>query len=309
MFKLLTITIWLLTCAPGDEIYAHYGHTAIRVQDTEEQFDYCFNYGTFSFDTNNFYWKFVKGETYYILSACPTSWFMHEYAYEHRTVWAQELNLREEEKQAVKAALIENYQPQNAEYLYNFVYDNCATRPFRLLQNVLQDSLTSSYVGWTGHSYREALQHYTRPHTVINGLINMIFGARADQIMTQEDALFLPEQLMFHMQYAQRADGSPLVMPSTEIASFSIAPTRWWECSYLYIALFALLMLMLSLWDRKRKHISWGVDVLLGFIYLLVVLIVIFLRYFSIHPLVGWDWRLIILPLIHLCTRLVYILR
>lgn len=74
--------ISLLTCAPGSELYARYGHTALRVQDTANQLDVVFNYGIFDFNTDHFYWKFVRGETYYQLgiesadaffSAMPTT--------------------------------------------------------------------------------------------------------------------------------------------------------------------------------------------------------------------------------------------
>lgn len=307
MLNLLSITIWLLTCAPGDELYAHYGHTAIRIQDTERGWDYCFNYGTFSFDTDNFYWKFVKGETYYMLTASQTRYFIQEYKEHNRPVYEQKLNLTEDEKIRLEEALIWNLQPENSEYLYNFVFDNCATRPFEMLQFALQDSLKSHYVGWTGSTYRDAIRHYTRPNTVINGLINMIFGKRAEMVMHGEDALFLPEQLMFYLEDAKKKDGTPLVSES-HIAPFKIVPTHWWENCYLYLALFMMVMLGISIIDRRRQCLSWGVDVALGGIYLLLLILVVFLRFFSIHPLVGFDYRLLILPLIHLCARLVYFL-
>ena len=50
----------LLTCSPGEEIYAKFGHTAIRIVDKKNSLDIVFNYGIFSFDTNNFYLKFIK---------------------------------------------------------------------------------------------------------------------------------------------------------------------------------------------------------------------------------------------------------
>ena len=65
MLKLLIIYFSLLTCTPGEELYARYGHTSIRLQDTERHLDIVFNYGVFTFTAEHFYWKFVKGETYY----------------------------------------------------------------------------------------------------------------------------------------------------------------------------------------------------------------------------------------------------
>ena len=121
MFKLLVIYISLLTCTPGQELYSRYGHTAIRVQDTEKHSDFVFNYGTFTFNTDHFYWKFVKGETYYQLGIDPTSWFIEENTLENRTVYEQRLNLTEEQTQAVAEALWKNFRPENRSYLYNFV--------------------------------------------------------------------------------------------------------------------------------------------------------------------------------------------
>ena len=308
MLNLLTIYIWLLTCTPGDNLYEHYGHTALRVVDTEEQIDLCFNYGTFSFDTDNFYWKFVKGETWYMLSVEPTMFFLEDYVEEKRPVYMQELNLTDIQKKRIAVALMENYRPENREYLYNFVEDNCSTRPFRLLKEVLGDSLKSTYKGHEGETFRKFIRRYTREYTVIDGLINMIFGARADRKMYGEDRLFLPEELMFYMQEVTLADGTRLVGKS-DIAPFVIKETRWWESCFLYIALFAVLMTLLSIYDRKRGRISWGVDAVLGVMYVLILALTIFLTFFSIHPLVGFNWRLLVIPAIHLCTRLIYILR
>ena len=59
--------ISLLTCAPGDEIYSYFGHSAVRINDPKSGIDYVFNYGVFSFDAPNFVWRFMKGQTDYIL--------------------------------------------------------------------------------------------------------------------------------------------------------------------------------------------------------------------------------------------------
>ena len=45
--------ISLLTCSPGEELYARYGHTAIRVLDETNDIDIVFNYGIFDFNTDH----------------------------------------------------------------------------------------------------------------------------------------------------------------------------------------------------------------------------------------------------------------
>lgn len=307
MFKLLVLYISLLTCSPGEELYARYGHTAIRVQDTEQGWDYVFNYGCFSFDTDHFYWKFVKGETYYQLGADPYDYFAYAYAQEGRTIYEQPLHLTDAQQQALLDALIVNYQPANRSYLYNFVFDNCATRPYYLIKHIVGDSLTSSYTGWEGHTYRDFIRHYTGKHSWEDFGINMIFGSRADQPMQGEARLFLPEELMYYIQHAQLVDGEPLV-ESASIAPFVMTPVPWYKTWWVGLVLCIILWLTVSVIERKYKRSFYGLDLPFIVVYVILFAIVIFLTYFSIHPLVGWNWRLFLFPLLHLCLRLPSIL-
>jgi hypothetical protein len=75
------------------------------------------------------------------------------------------------------------------------------------------------------------------------------------------------------------------------------------------LALLAIIIALISWWDRRRNRLSWWLDAILGVVYLVLLAIVIFLTFFSVHPLVGFSWRLLILPLIHICARLIYWLR
>ena len=109
--------ISLLTCTPGEELYARYGHTAIRVLDEQNDIDIVFNYGIFDFNTDHFYWKFVRGETWYELGAAPMWWFMREYEEEQRPVYEQVLNLKEEQTNIVWDTLVENDKPVNRKVL------------------------------------------------------------------------------------------------------------------------------------------------------------------------------------------------
>ena len=49
------VRISLLTCAPGEELYSTFGHTAIRVQHQQAGTDHVYNYGTFEFGPDFLY--------------------------------------------------------------------------------------------------------------------------------------------------------------------------------------------------------------------------------------------------------------
>lgn len=300
--------IYLLTCTPGTEVWSKYGHSGIRVEDPTQQIDVVFNYGIFSLMEKGFYLKFIKGQTYYQLGIESYPQFVTFYGKIGRQTYLQELNLNREQKQIVLDALMVNYQPENRYYLYNFVFDNCATRPYYLLKQALNDSITSDYQGYKGHTFRSTISHYTGPHSWVDFGINMVFGYKADQAMTNEQRLFLPEELMFYLSEAHLSDGTSLIK-NQHIQAFPIANVPWYADCRWGFALFAILMIGISCWDRRRNKLSWWLDVILCLVYLVLIAIVIFLTFFSIHPLVGFNWRLIIFPSIHLCARLIYWLR
>lgn len=300
--------ISLLTCTPGEELYARYGHTAIRVQDPQNRLDLVFNYGIFDFNTDHFYWKFVKGETWYELGAITMPWFMLEYEEEHRPVYEQVLNLNPSQREEIWQALVRNYEPENRKYLYNFVFDNCATRPYLLIQKALGDTIRSEYTGNTGTTYRRFIRRYTGSMTWANAGINLLFGPKADKPMNNEQRLFLPEELMLYMAQAHLSDGTPLVSES-EIGSFDLPKTPWYASWPLGWAVYFIVVCLISWWDRRRGKRSRWLDIAVGVPYVLLLVLVAFLTFFSCHPLVGFGWRLLIIPLTHLCARFIYILR
>lgn len=286
----------LLTCSPGEELYARYGHTAIQVCDPELGLDWTFNYGLFDFDTEGFYLKFVQGYTYYLLGAEQSWRFYRAYAADGRTINKQVLRLTNEQKNAIWQALLENYEPENRTYLYNFVFDNCATRPFRLIQQALGDSLVSSYEGWKGRSYRNFIRHYTGEWSWADFGINLLFGPKADQAMTDEERLFLPEELMHWMSKTGYVE-------TEKTEAFEIKGIHWWETWPFGLAVAAWMVALLSAFCSKRKVLK-GLDITMAVVYGLVLLTVAYLTWGSLHPLVGFGWRLIIVPLVYATARL-----
>ena len=101
--------ISLITGEAGQDAYAIFGHSALRIQDPMFGIDVLYNYGTFDFDTPNFYIKFARRKLLYILSKDNYAFFVQFYASEGRGVSEQVLNL--EQKQKHKRRVIRNLGP------------------------------------------------------------------------------------------------------------------------------------------------------------------------------------------------------
>lgn len=94
-----------MTCAPGQEVYSLYGHTAIRYNDKKKGIDIAINYGMFSFKAPFFILRFIFGLTDYEMGIIPFDAFCEEYRYENRSVTQQVLNLTAKEKKEIIKAI------------------------------------------------------------------------------------------------------------------------------------------------------------------------------------------------------------
>ena len=117
----------LLTQDAGDELYAYFGHTAIRIKDDSLHIDRVYNYGTFNFNTPNFYLKFIHGDLDYCLSIDDFDYFVYVSSETKRTIHEQVLNLTYEEKVKMANLLETCYTTSARYYRYDFLKNNCAS--------------------------------------------------------------------------------------------------------------------------------------------------------------------------------------
>ena len=133
-----SIRVSLITCSPGKEVYQLYGHTALRCENYTRQQDVVFNYGIFSFRQPHFVWRFVRGKCDYMVMGVDWKYFPLDYEERGSGIVAQELNLTRLEANLLYANLMENCRPENCEYRYNFLYNNCTTKVRDMIENAVR---------------------------------------------------------------------------------------------------------------------------------------------------------------------------
>jgi hypothetical protein len=207
----------LLTCAPGEELYSTFGHTALRVQDAAAGTDYVFNYGTFEFGPD-FYTKFIRGKLLYFLSVEDFDEFMYEYRLESRSVQEQVLQLSCDEKQKLYAALQVNAEEQNRYYKYDFLFDNCTTRAGNIVvKNTNTPVVFKNILPKNTPTFRDLIHSYLNAgHEYWSKLgIDILLGAKLDRKLTNREAMFLPDYLLKGFD-AATVNGHPLAaLPQT----------------------------------------------------------------------------------------------
>ena len=202
----------LITIGPGAEIYSSFGHSAIWISDPATGLDRNYNYGTFDFKTGNFYLKFLRGTLPYQIASYPLSLEFPYWQADNRRVTEQVLNLSDNQRKKLFQLLETNYLPENREYKYRFYHDNCSTRLRDMLQAACGDSLQylTQPIDGTAKSYRNWMNDYLGGKIWAQFGMNAAIGAPADQTASPQQEMYLPNNLMKHLDKATLG-GKPLV--------------------------------------------------------------------------------------------------
>jgi hypothetical protein len=290
------LQISLLTCDTGQDLYAAFGHSAIRVRDASGG-DYVFNYGTFDTDTPHFYWKFTRGRLLYSLSVSDFPTFMLEYHYEKRKVTEQILQLSCAEKEAIWDFLRTNYAPQNRYYQYDFLYDNCSTRIRDIFTRVLGPGWkVPDIVPEPRLSFREIINRYLREKPWEKLGINLMFGPRTDRAITSEQIMFLPDYLEKGLGQSTVA-GKPLVSDTRVVYDpgpqpqapypFYLHPLGW-------MVLLAIFVLAVSFsGSRRTRRMTGWIDRCLFFFTGLLGCFLLFMWWGTDHRVCAWNMNLL----------------
>ncbi len=284
--------ISILTCSPGDELYSVFGHSAIRIYEPGK-IDYVYNYGTFEF-SDDFYLQFAQGKLNYRLSRSNFESFNYEYIMTGRGVLEQVLALDSATAQAVFDFLEVNYLPENRYYLYDFFYDNCATRIGDVLNNVAGDRLAyNSAFAPDSASFRNMIDLYLIGMPWADFGIDIALGAPCDKKMSAQQNMFLPDYVFYELQQAT-LDGRPLVREVREVLppQFSLTAATIDVPVVLAGGIALVFFILLMLQVIRGKAPAWPARILLVIMGLLGI--AVFLLWFATdHVTTKYNYNLL----------------
>lgn len=303
-----SLQISLLTCSPGPEVYALYGHTAIRVVNRSKGTDLIYNYGTFNMSEPNFILKFMLGLLDYELGLMPFERFWMHYSYDGCDITQQELNLTVQEKARMLEYLTENYKPENRGYRYNFLYDNCSTRPRDIIASVIDGTLVWNDEENTS-TYRKLMHGCNDPWPWSRLGVDLVLGQSADAPINAREEEFLPVFLQNHLDKAEIHDAEGHVRPAVaetsvfnavrpldETAEFILTPMQCVLVLYGFV-------LALAFIEWKKHKLYWLVDVVFQLAQGVAGILIFILFFFSEHPTVDTNWQIMFfnpVPLLYL---------
>lgn len=291
----------LLTCSPGDEVYAYFGHTALRYCNPDKNLDVVFNYGLFDFSEPGFVAKFVLGETDYMLGVIEYPYFIQEYAMRGSGVVEQVLALDSLQRERLFALLCDNYRPANRVYRYNYFYNNCTTKARDIIEEALVDVAGVEYPMCDGSpTFREVVHRFTAVSPWYTLGIDMLLGSGADKAPGSRVMQFIPSTLMsdFSGAVILTTDSvRPLVAHTNNLLEpvDDNADSATYFTPNLLFTLLLITVAIITYFGRRRRKYIWAVDAVLLFVQGVAGVLVTFMVLFSVHPTVGSNMLVLFL--------------
>ncbi len=308
-----TAEVSILTIGPGDVLNDSFGHNAFRIRDKSQNIDIAYDYGRYDFNTPNFYLKFAQGKLLYELGFNKYQPFFQYYKRQNRWIKEQILDLSYTEKQALFSFLQNNAKPENKKYLYDFFYDNCATRIRDVLKKVLGDKLVFKEDGFTeDYTFRGLIQKNVKANSWGSLGMDVAIGAVVDRKPLPIEYQFLPEYVHEGAQDAvitRNNQEIPLVKQNIMLVDVKVKkPKNNFFMSPLFVfGCLGLLILFITYKDHKNQTRSRILDVSIFFVTGIIGFLILFLWFGTDHSTTANNYNLLwALPLSFLFAPLIF---
>lgn len=270
----------VITCDTGNESYSLFGHTAVRIADTDNNLDVVYNYGAFDFATPNFVAKFAKGDLQYFAVAHPFSDFMSQYTYEQRSVFEQELIIPAVYKQKLFDNLNTVLASEERYYTYKFIDRNCTSMVVEILNKTLGSNIIFKKSD-TNKTYRTILYPHFDNFFYQKLGTSIIFGKKVDELGTR---IFLPFELLKSLEQT-KFENHPISKESKTLLEFKKeVPKSWWDNFYIFALLLGFIVVI------NKKSIDLFYISTMG----LLGLFFGFMGFYSFHEELAYNYNILL---------------
>jgi hypothetical protein len=228
---------WLVTFGPGEIYFERFGHNAIWLREPAAGLDHTFNFGYFDFEQEDFFLRFMRGRMLYFSVAQPADREFGLYRQQNRSIRAQKLKLTAPQYVQLRDYLLNEIQPENRNYRYDYYLNNCSTR----IRDALDIALDGALSARTGQMPAELdFRDHTRRLTQMQfwyylGLETGL-GFPVDRAITRWDEMFIPMVVadeIAAMSVATPGAAKPLVELDTMLFTSTrpapgVNPTEIW---------------------------------------------------------------------------------
>lgn len=285
--------ISVLTIGPGNNLNDAFGHSGIRIKTSYS--DIVYDFGRYNFEDPNFYLNFARGKLNYLQGKANYDNLVNFYKQQNRSIKEQILNLSAEEKQSVYTFLETNYAKNQGAYLYDFFYDNCATKIRDVIENATNGNIDYQLPdNYEDKTFRTLIQDELHPNTWGSLGIDIALGAIIDRTATPREHMFLPKNI--HAFYSEaKINNRQLVSNSKTIIN---SDTKFKNGTFLLspifvLSLIAILIIYITFNDHKKQRRTKGLDACIQLILGVIGILLTLLWFGTDHTATGYNYNLL----------------
>ena len=287
--------ISIITIGPGNNLNDSFGHNGFRVKN--EYLDVVYDYGRYPFNDPDFYLNFAQGKLKYLMGAANTRDIVGLYKQQNRTIKEQVLNLNQDQKEVLLNYLGNNYKPENRPYLYDFFYDNCATKMRDVSETVLNGDIeykTSKI--YKKETFRDLIQNKLYWNSWGSFGIDIALGSVIDKTASPREYMFLPENIFIFFEEASfKSSNKPVIKESKilytqegdfEKGSFFTSPI-------FILSIVSLGILFVTFKDNKSAKRTKWLDAVLFTLTGAIGLLLLLLWFATDHSATAYNYNLL----------------
>ena len=280
----------LLTVTQGAPVYSWFGHSAFLVT-TPDGRNVTFDYGTFSFNDEDFFVNFAFGRLWFVCNSSRAEWQIQELEAEGRSVTKVVLPLSAEQKKAVIGLLNSNILFENRTYLYHHYKDNCATR----LRDIIDYTTGGDFRQWAesrpGMTFRQQASRALSRNPFIQWALEFLQSGMIDRPATLWDEMFLPENLERAVMAYYGLDSTLVVDNEGRYPEIPDTPQNNILFSVLMGLIIGGISSLLLVWRKDRVYFIYS-----GVVYVLFGLLgtlLLFMMFFTNHDVTWFNENLL----------------
>lgn len=289
--------ISVLTIAPGTSLNDAFGHSAFRIKDKRYGIDLVYNYGIYDFNTPHFYTKFAQGKLNYLIGKNYYEDFYNSYVYQNRSIEEQTLNISQAEKQHIFDFLETNYKPENRAYLYDFFFDNCATKIKDVLVTNLNSDITfNTPKDFKAETFRTLIQNQLDANSWGSVGIDIALGSVIDKPATPEEHMFLPKYI--HTFFgAATIENSAIPLVKSDKLIFKQRENQNSNqllfSPFIIFSIIGIIIIGITFLDYKKQRRTKLLDILIFSITGLVGVFILLLWFATNHEATAQNYNLL----------------
>ena len=185
----------LIVVGPGNPVYYYWGHNGIAVENLETGENLFYDFGNFSFYSEDFYSDFVMGRMRYLGFVSPTEDFLRRSLNDNRDLTVYPLDMGSEELQELDRTLRWWVKPENREYLYDYFLNNCSTILRDILNDVTDNQLKRAAENIPDLNFRHYARTGAHQSRTMEIVLHFLLGSRIDKPINGWELMFLPEEM------------------------------------------------------------------------------------------------------------------